>query len=95
MDFRVDLDNLSPCEALYEQLSLLHRLGKNQCFILINIHAFFSPAELAQLYKMTQYQKMNLLLLESYMPRSPLSPEDITLFDADLCELTLENDTES
>ncbi len=91
MDFRVDLSELSPVEALYEQICLVHRLAKNQLFVLVNAKSFFSSEELTSLYKMTTYNKINLMLLESHIPPIVKEYESVTLFDKDLCELTLEN----
>lgn len=91
MDFRIDIGGLPPCEVLYEQLALLHRLSKDQCFALVNAKSFFSCEELAQLYQMTQYQKMHLFMLESHAS-DPICPfENVILFDADLCELHLDS----
>ena len=91
MEFRIDLEGLPACEALYEHLALIHRMAKNQCFVLINAKIFFSQEELRQLYKMTQYQKMNVMLLENHA-FSPLEQlEEIVLFDEDLCELSLDS----
>ena len=90
MDFRVDLGGLPACEALYEQLALLNRLTKDQCFVLVNAKSYFAPDELARLYQMVQYQKMNLLMLEN-RASDPIHPfENVVLFDADLCELHAE-----
>lgn len=91
MDFHVDLSGLSPIEALYEQICLIHRLSKHQLFVLINAKSYFSSDELSSLYKMTTYNKINLLLLESHIPEIVKEYESVTLFDKDLCELTLEN----
>ena len=90
MDFRADLSGLSACEALLEQMTLLHGLAKDQCFVLVNAKAFFSAAELEKLYKMARYRKLCLLLLE---PRAGtiLPGEQVRLFDEDLCELTLDS----
>ncbi len=91
MEFRVDLEGLPAYEALYEQIMLIHRTTKNQCFVLVNAKSFFSEKELIQLYKMVQYQKINLMLLESHAHK-PLYPfEAITLFDEEMCELTLDS----
>jgi len=91
MDVRVALEDMPPPEALYERLCLLHSLAKNQCFVLVQAHAFFSTEELAQLFKMTAYKKIYLMLLESRAPEEPLPQEDILLFDSDLCELSLDS----
>lgn len=90
MDFHVDLRDLSVPEALAEHIALYHRLLKNQCFVLIHAREFFSVEELRQLYTLAQYQKWRLLLWESNACKERLPEEDHVLFDADLCELTLE-----
>lgn len=89
MEFRVDFSNLDPCEALFEHISLIHSLLKNQCFVLIHAHAFFSDEELSALFRMAHYQKIPLLLMESHA-YDALETEQTRLYDADLCELMLE-----
>ncbi len=93
MNFRVDLSDLPVCEALYERMALVHNLAKNQCFVLVNARAYFSAEELTNLYAMARYRKISLLMMESRI-EGPLSDEDIRLFDADLCELTLDSGQE-
>lgn len=88
-DFHVDLMDMPIIEALCEHISLIHGILKNQCFVLINAHSFFSADELAQLYSMMQYRKIPLLLLESHAV-IPIETEEIRLYDQDLCELRLE-----
>lgn len=87
MDFRVDLEGLPPHETLYEYLSLLDRLLKEQCFVLVQAKSYFAEQELCQLYAMAQYRKWNLLLLEAHALPKRLEGEQHRLYDADLCEL--------
>lgn len=87
MEFRVDLEDLPPHETLYEYLSLLDRLLKDQCFVLVQAKTYFSEQELLQLYSMAQYRKWNLLLLEAHAAPRRLDGEVHRLYDADLCEL--------
>lgn len=87
MEFRVDLEDLPPHETLYEYLSLLDRLLKDQCFVLVQAKTYFSEQELLQLYSMAQYRKWNLLLLEAHAAPRRLEGEVHRLYDADLCEL--------
>ena len=89
MDFRVDFSDLPTVEALYEHMALINSLLKDQCFVLIHAHAFFSEDELVQLIHMAHYRKIPLILLESHA-YAPLESENIRLYDADLCELTLD-----
>ena len=95
MEFRVDLAGLSPCEALYEQIVLVHSLSKWQCFVLINAYSFFTAEELAQLYKMAQYQKISLMLLENHASKYRNGCEKVILFDEDMCELRLDFEGET
>jgi len=94
MEFRIDLTGLSPCEALYEQMLLIHSLSKGQCFVLINAHSFFGKEELEQLYKMIQYRKIPMMLLENHAVSNRHTCEKVTLFDEDMCELSLDSDRE-
>lgn len=91
MNFCVDLSGVDPHEALYEHLSLCERVMKHPCFVLVHAKAFFSEEELKRIYDMAQYRKWNLLLLESHQHETRMGQEDHRLFDADLCELVLEN----
>ena len=93
MEFRVDLSDLPAFEALYERMALIDGLAKHQCFVLVNARAYFSAEELTKLYAMARYRKLALLMIESHIS-SPLPGEDIRLFDADLCELTLDSEDE-
>ena len=90
MDVHVNLEGLSFSEALYEHLSLHHRLLKNQCLVLIQARSILSKDELMKLYKMASYEKWNLLLLESTLHEKINEFEKYRLFDHDLCELILE-----
>ena len=93
MEFRVDLSDLPAFEALYERMALIDGLTKHQCFTLVNARAYFSAEELKKLYAMARYRKLTLLMIESHID-APLPDEDIRLFDADLCELTLDSEGE-
>ena len=88
MDFRADL-SLSACEALLEQMTLLHGLAKDQCFVLVNAKAFFSAAEMEKLYKMARYANSASCCWNQR--RDHPAREQIRLFDEDLCELTLDS----
>ena len=93
MEFRVDLSDLPAFEALYERMALIDGLTKHQCFALVNARAYFSAEELKKLYAMARYRKLAMLMIESRID-APLPDEDIRLFDADLCELTLDSEGE-
>ena len=87
------LDGEEPLEQLIQYLELCHMLLKNQCFVLVGEHTCFSKEELGELYRMANYKKWRLLLLEPYITM-PLPGEEVCLLDKDLCELRLESDNE-
>jgi CRISPR type II-A-associated protein Csn2 len=87
LNFRVDLTDLSPLEGLMEHLRLFHDLFPNQCFVLVHAKLFFDGPELLELYKMAQYKKWTLLLLEGGHPFERLEGEQHLLIDSDLCEI--------
>lgn len=90
MGFQVSFEGLPIPEALCEYLALHHQLLKDQCFVLVDAKRFFSVQELEQLYQIAFYQKWNLLLMESGDASTKLAGEIWRLYDADLCELKIE-----
>ena len=84
------LDGTHPLERLMQYIELYQGLLKNQCFVLVEAHAFFSEKELCELYRMAAYQKWKLLLMEQRLT-TPLPQEEICLLDAGLCELRLDS----
>lgn len=84
------LDGESPLERLMQYFELYSGLLKEQCFVLVSAKSYFDKDQLLQLYKMTAYQKWNLLLLENRVD-SLLPQEDYYVIDADLCELRLDS----
>ena len=63
---------------------------KDQCFVLVNAHLYFSARELSELFRMSRYEKWRLLLIEQQLPAS-LPEESVCLIDAQLCELRLDS----
>lgn len=82
------LDGEGPLEQLVQYLELYNGLMKNQCFVLVGAHMYFSEEELLGFYRLVGYRKWRVLLLESHMT-SPLLGEEVYLLDQDLCELHL------
>lgn len=87
------LDGVHPLERLMQYIELYSGLMKQQCFVLVDAHAYFSADELRELYRMAGYQKWRLLLLEQRLG-APLPSEDICLLDDGLCELRLDSGEE-
>ena len=84
------LDGSSLLERLLQYLELYCGLMKDQCFVLVNAHLYFSARELSELFRMSRYEKWRLLLIEQQLPAS-LPEESVCLIDAQLCELRLDS----
>ncbi|NLC72558.1 MAG: type II-A CRISPR-associated protein Csn2 [Ruminococcaceae bacterium] len=87
VQFRLWVDGDSPAEKLISYIEILCSLLKNQCIVLVNAKSYFSDDELLSLYKMSMYQKWNILLLEPLQPEEPLENEKYYILDRDLCEI--------
>lgn len=48
-NFHVETENLPACEALYEQMNIIHQLYDKQVFVLANAKAYFAEEELRKL----------------------------------------------
>ena len=83
------LDGETPLERLIQYLELCSDLLKDQCFVLVNAHLYFSDAELTELFRMAGYEKWKLLLIERRLS-TPLPMESVCLLDSSLCELRLD-----
>lgn len=57
-----------------------------QCFVLTNLHVYFTPEELAPFLESAALHQIPLLMLESSVPAS-VSVEQISIIDKDLCEI--------
>lgn len=79
----------------YEDSTLLSRLidyikltrdffGK-QIFVLVGLKTIFSISELEDFYKFARYNKVNIFLLESELPKEKLDGEKYRIIDEDLC----------
>lgn len=89
LKFQPVLDGNNTLEKLIQYMELYNGLMKNQCFILVNASAYFEDNELLDLYRMVNYRKWNILILEQTQ-KTKLSSEEIYLIDRDCCELRLD-----
>lgn len=79
-------------EALLDYMLLLQKYSHVKCFILLNLHAFFSVEELNDLYNSLLQRNMPVLVLESSVSSEPSMLENYTILDGDLCEIVAEQD---
>ena len=73
-------------ENLLLFLQLCQKYLGIQCFVLTNLHVYFTPEELAPFLESAALHQIPLLMLESSVPAS-VSVEQISIIDKDLCEI--------
>lgn len=83
------IDGVTPLERLIQYMELYNGLIKDQIFVLVGAHAYFSDDEISQLYKMAAYERWRMMLIERYQPNH-IDAEEIYLFDENLCELRVD-----
>ena len=99
-DFELDLVNLfkiqdlkpnisteNLCHSLLDFLVLLSKYSKVKCFILLNMHLYFTDDELTLLFKEFVYNKLNVLVLENNCNFRKTQYETVRIIDEDLCEI--------
>lgn len=87
------LDSEDPLERVMQYLDVYHGLMKQQCFVLVDAHGYFSEEELAGLFHFAADHKCAVMLLEHHCPHL-LKEEDACLLDAQLCEMRLDTGEE-
>ena len=83
------LDGDSPLEQLMQYFELYAGLTKNPVFVLVSAKSYFDDEELGQIYRMANYQKWKMLLLENRSTER-LPWETSYIIDWHLCEIRLD-----
>ena len=83
------LDGDSPLEQLMHYFELYAGLTKNPVFVLVSAKSYFDDEELGQIYRMANYQKWKMLLLENRSTER-LPWETSYIIDWHLCEIRLD-----
>lgn len=86
-----DLEENDALVSLMQYLEIQHDLLKQQCFILVNLHGYFSSEEISELYRYAHYKKWSLFVLEYHLKNS-LPDEEVSIIDSQLCELRSDKD---
>ena len=88
MDFHLDSENLELPELLLEWMCLQRLFYGKQLFVVYGLKACLSETELMSFYRSVSYEKIDMLLLESYQRGEALPGEELTIIDKDLCVIS-------
>lgn len=72
-------------EQLLEWMLMQRELLGKRLFILYGIKSLLCDDELVAFYRSALYEKLDLLLIESYQREQRLEEEYVTIIDKDLC----------
>ena len=72
------------CEKIINYIKILSSLTKFNTIVFLNLKAFLDDWELKEVYKIAFYNKIHIVLIESYL-YDKLDSENTIIFDKDLC----------
>jgi len=84
VQFNEEYDSLiEKIVAYFDALKILRQV---KIIVLVNARSYFSESDIEALYKHFDYQKINVLTIESRIPEKILPCEEVRVIDRDLCE---------
>ena len=87
LGFRLDGEALRFPERVLEWMVLQRRFFGKKLFIFCGLKAYMSDEELRLFYRSVFYEKLSVLLIESWQRETTLPEEHLTIVDKDLCVL--------
>lgn len=76
-------------EKIMDYVKVSHELLGIKCFVFVHLLSYLTEYELEKLYEYSEYQKVNILLLESHQPEEIESFSNVVIIDKDACEIVL------
>lgn len=86
VEFIEECDSI--CEKLFHYMKLVNQVCRMNIFILVNIKQYLTEEQVLELYKLSVYNKIQLVLIEFHMDGKKLDCEDIYIYDKDKCIIT-------
>lgn len=87
VDFKPNLENDDSINALLDYMLILNKYVPQKCFVLLNLHLYFSEKELELFYTDIINNHINLLVIENKMSFNKCSQENVIVYDNDFCEI--------
>lgn len=66
---------------------MIRRYSQIKCFVILNLHSYFSLEELDLLYRELTYQNIEILVIENIKIFDSIKNETIYIIDEDMCEI--------
>lgn len=75
-------------EKLYNYIKIVNQICGTDVFVILNIKQYLNKSQINELYKLTMYSKIHLILIEFNMHGDKFDCEDIYIIDQDGCIIT-------
>lgn len=83
-DVKIETMDVSILEKIVNYLRTLHQVCNVEIFIFVGLKGYLTHTELLELYTMASYEKLHIILIESFMHK-PETIENTIILDSDLC----------
>ena len=87
MDLKPHLEKNDVLGNLIEYIQIVNKYITPKCFVLVNLHLYFSQSEVDLFYNDIINKHIPLLVIENEKNFSKSQYEDIIIYDNDLCEI--------
>lgn len=88
LDLKPDFESNFLLENLIQYILIIHKYSKIKCFVLANLHQYFTEDELKEFYKELYYNKISAFVIENSKQFITAECEDVVIVDSDLCEIS-------
>ena len=85
--FKPNLNNDNLLSRLLDYIIMMRRYSSITCFVILNLHTYFSLTELELFYKELAYQSIEILVIENKKVFNSLQNEITYIVDEDMCEI--------
>lgn len=76
------------CEKIFEYIKLMNQVCGINVFVTVNLKQYLTEKQLIELYKLSKYSKIQLVLIEFNMYNKKIEGEKIYILDKDDCIIT-------
>lgn len=87
MNLTSNLDKSEVLRTLLDYILILNKYAPPKCFVLLNLHLYFTIDEIELFYRDVLDRRINLLILENTSNFKKSDYENVLIYDDDFCEI--------
>lgn len=85
--FKPNMNSNNLMSRLLDYIIMTRRYSPVKCFVILNLHSYFSPTELELFYRELTYQSIEILVIENKKVFDSIQNEITYIVDEDMCEI--------